>query len=185
VEEVISEKRPGERTLGNLALALFFAASGCSFFNPPTFTEGQLKGVDTTLTYRDVLSDYRSLSGKKVILGGWTVHLDNRTTQAYVQMSPAPLDPIFRPKPHEGGTDFLLVFPYPVDPSAMAVGRRITVIGRVRRMKRPSLTDGGRTVRLVTIDVLSLHTWVPRTTLIGGSPYPVMTPGFSGPYQTP
>lgn len=174
------------RVLGGLAFSLVFFFTGCAFFNPPTFTEEQLQEVDTTLTYQDILSDYRSLSGRKVIVGGRTVHLDNRTTQAYIQIAPAPLDRLFRPSAPDGGSSLiLLVFPYPVDPSALANGRRITVIGQVRRMRRPSLTESGRTIRLVTIDVLSLHTWVPRTTLIGGSPFPVMTPGFSGPYQTP
>lgn len=171
---------------GLTCLISLLLLSGCAFFNPPTFTETQLRGVDSTLSYQEVLTGYRLLSGKRVIVGGQTIHLDNRTTRAYVQLAPAPLDSIFRPKAPDGSVPpLMLVFPNPVDPSVMADGRKITVIGKVRRMRRPTLSSSGRTVRLVTIDVLSLHTWVPRTTLIGGSPYPVMTPGFTGPYQVP
>jgi len=189
VEEVTTRVRPfekGGRNLRVLLPAVLLFLAGCSFFNPPTFTEAQLRGLDTTLTYQDVERDYRTLAGQKVMVGGRTVHLDNQTTRAFVQIVPAPLDSLFRPEAPPGGSGLLLlVFPYPVDPSALAEGRRITVIGRVRRMRRPSLTEGGRTVRLVAIDVLALHTWVPATSLVGGSPYPVMTPGFTGPYQTP
>lgn len=184
----IRVRRPGigGQHLRILLPAVFLFLAGCSFFNPPTFTEAELRGVDTTLTYQDVEREYRSMTGRKVMVGGRTVHLDNQTTRAFVQIVPAPLDAYFRPEAPAGEPGLLLlVFPYPVDPSAMADGRRVTVIGRVRRMRRPSLTEGGRTVRLVTIDVLALHTWVPATSLVGGSPYPVMTPGFTGPYQTP
>ncbi|EQD24645.1 MAG: hypothetical protein D084_Lepto4C00391G0004 [Leptospirillum sp. Group IV 'UBA BS'] len=169
-----------------LFLPVLLATGGCDVFNPPTFTKRQLSGTDTTLTYSAILHNYRNLEGQKVVIGGRTVHLDNRTTRAYVQLEPAPLDRNFRPKaPDSTSGLILLIFPYPVDPSALRDGQRITVIGTVRRMKRPALTDSGRTLRLVTVEVLSLHTWVPETAIMGGSPFPVMTPGFTGPYQVP
>ncbi len=179
----------GRGRLVRLLLALIpvlLMTGGCDLVNPPTFTKRQLSGTDTTLTYSAILHNYRNLEGQKVVIGGRTVHLDNRTTRAYVQLEPAPLDRFLRPEaPDTTSGLFLLIFPYPVDPSALSDGQRITVIGTVRRMKRPALTDSGRTLRLVTLDVQSLHTWVPETSLMGGSPFPVMTPGFTGPYQVP
>ncbi len=169
-----------------LCLVLLLGGTGCEIFNPPTFTSRQLAGVDLTVDYPQVLSGSRSLAGEKVVVGGEVVHLENHTTRAYVEIAPSPLDRILRPEaPDASAGLILLVFPYPVDPSALRDGVRITVVGKVRRMKRPAVTMGGRTVRLVTLDVADLHTWVPPTQLVGGSPYPVMTPGFTGPYQTP
>ncbi|MCL4485484.1 MAG: Slp family lipoprotein [Nitrospirae bacterium] len=186
MEKVISQ---GPARIIRVLLIFFpviLSTGGCAIFNPPTFTERQLSGVDTTLSYSAILHNHRELEGQKVVVGGRTVHLDNRTTRAYVQLDPAPLDRNFRPgAPDATSGLLLLVFPYPVDPSALRDGQRITVIATVRRMKRPALTDSGRTLRLVTLDVLFLHTWVPETAIMGGSPYPVMTPGFTGPYQVP
>ena len=186
VEKVIVS-RPGRiiRVLFTL-LPVVLTTGGCAIFNPPTFTARQLSGVDTTLSYSAIIHNYRELEGQKVVVGGRTVHLDNRTTRAYVELDPSPLDHDFRPgTPDATSGLFLLVFPYPVDPSALRDGQRITVIATVRRMKHPALTDSGQTLRLVTLDVRSLHTWVPETAIMGGSPYPVMTPGFTGPYQVP
>ncbi len=162
------------------------AAGGCAVFNPPTFTQQQLAGTDPTLTYGAMLSNYRDQEGEKVILGGRIVHLENRTSKAFIQVEPAPLDRQFRPRTPDATSElFLLIFPYPVDPSALRDGQKITVIGRLRRMRRPTLTESGKTLRLVTIDVLTLHTWVPATALMGPSPFPAMTPGYRGPYQVP
>ncbi|MHB8369854.1 MAG: Slp family lipoprotein [Leptospirales bacterium] len=169
-----------------LSLFLLLTLSGCDIFNPPTFTSRQLAGVDLSVDYPQVLSGHRDLAGQKVVVGGEVVRLENHTTRAYVEIAPSPLDRILRPEAPDGSAGLLLlIFPYPVDPSALRDGVRITVTGTVRRMKRPAVTAGGRTARFVTLDVVDLHTWVPPTQLLGGSPYPVMTPGFTGPYQTP
>ena len=176
----------GQRALRAILVLLPFLLAACDIFNPPTFTPHQLSGVDLTVDYSQVLLNHRELSGQKVVVGGQVVHLENHTTRAYVQIDPAPLDRILRPEaPDPSSGDILLVFPYPVDPSALRDGARVTVTAKVRRMKRPARTSGGVTQRFVTLDVVDLHTWVAPTQLIGGSPFPVMTPGFTGPYQTP
>ncbi len=170
----------------SLWLLLSASLSGCDIFNPPTFTRHQLAGVDMTVDYSQILSNHRDLAGQKVVVGGQVVHLENHTTRAYVEIAPSPLDRILRPEaPDPSAGHLLLVFPYPVDPSALRDGVRITVTGTVRRMKRPSRTAEGVTRRFVTVDVANLHTWLPPTQLIQTSPFPVMTPGFTGPYQTP
>lgn len=187
MKPVQSFRKPGGRAIPGIVPGLVFllVLCGCAVFNPPTFTQEQLRGVETSVSYREVLSEYRSLAGTKVLLGGVTSFLDNRTRRAFVQVAPAPLNSVFRPGKPDTGSRVLLVFPYPVDPSMIADGHRITVIGRIRRMRRPVTANNGGTVRLVTLDVLALHTWVPRIRFIGGSPFPIMTPGFSAPYQTP
>ena len=177
---------PGPRALLAVLLLLPFLFASCDIFDPPTFTQHQLSGVDLTVDYAQVLQNHRELAGQKVVVGGQVLHLENHTTRAYVQLAPSPLDKILRPEsPDPSSGHLLLVFPYPVDPSALRDGVRITVTGTVRRMKRPARTSEGATLRFVTIDVVDLHTWIPPTQLMGGSPFPVMTPGFTGPYQTP
>lgn len=182
IPEGLSEKVRSFRLLSGCLVV--FLLSGCALFDPPVFTPEELRGVDTTVSYGEVLSDYRSLAGTKVVLGGVTTSVDNRTSRAYVQIDPAPLDTLFRPGSPGNGAGILLVFPYPVDPSSLGNGRKITVVGRVRRMKRPILTDSGMTVRRVTVDVLALHTWVPRGSFVGGPSFPGMAPG-TGLYQIP
>ena len=176
----------GRGALPAILFLLPFLIASCDIFDPPTFTKRQLSGVDMTVDYSQVLNNHRELAGQKVVVGGQVVHLENHTTRAYVQLAPSPLDRILRPEsPDPSSGHLLLVFPYPVDPSALRDGVRITVTATVRRMERPARTSEGATQRFVTLDVGDLHTWIPPTQLIGGSPFPVMTPGFTGPYQTP
>ncbi|MHB1606419.1 MAG: Slp family lipoprotein [Leptospirales bacterium] len=159
---------------------------GCSVFNPPVFTNSELDGVQTNADFRMIQSHWKRYVGEKVMIGGRVRSVDNRSDKAYIQIEPMPLDEEFRPaSPDQGRGLMMLVMHHPVDPSQLLSGRRITIIGTVRRMRYPVAQDGGGYLRLVTVDVETTHTWVPRSQLITPSTGPIMAPTTGGPYVPP
>lgn len=186
----IFRKSPGSLTQGWSILLLALLETllgGCSFLNPPIFEESDLRGVDLTLAYPTVEVHYRSLAGKRVMIGGRILRVDNRSARAYVLLAPSPLDSGFRPeKPDPGARPILLIFPHRVDPSRLRSGRWITVIGRVKGERRRLSPDDGRPHRMVAIEVLKRHLWRTGTMLInGGSPFPTQEPGADIPFTPP
>ncbi|MHB1286309.1 MAG: Slp family lipoprotein [Leptospirales bacterium] len=156
---------------------------GCALLNPPTFTQDDLQGVHNDADFRMVEKHWKRYVGEKVMIGGRVRSVDNRSDRAYIQINPTPLDEYFRPTQLEAGRGaMMLVVNGPVDPSRLLRGRRITVIGTVRRMRYPVELDSGGYLRLVTVDVVTLHTWLPRTQLITPPSGPITAPTQGGPY---
>ncbi len=156
---------------------------GCALLNPPTFTQDDLHGVHSDADFRMVEKHWKRYVGEKVMIGGRVRSVDNRSDRAYIQIEPTPLDESFRPTQMDAGRGvMMLIVNGPVDPSQLLRGRRITAIGTVRRMRYPVELDSGGYLRLVTLDVVTLHTWLPRTQLISPPSGPVMAPTQGGPY---
>ena len=166
-----------------LIVVLFAVASGCSWLNPPTFEPEDLKDVRTDVDYRMVEKHWKRLTGEKVIVGGKVDSVDNRTNRAFIRLIPMPLDENDHPiEPESTRGYLLLVVDGPVDPSRLSHGKEITVIGVVRRMRYPVALDSGGYLHLVTLDVLRMHTWLPRVIVSSPPMGPVMTPPGGGPY---
>lgn len=167
-------------------LAAAVAASSlaaCSVFNPPVFTQHELEGVHQNVNIGDLEDHWKDWSGKSVMVGGSVVGVDNRSDRAYVQIRAMPLDDHYRPTDESAARGrLLLIFDTPVDPSKMFRGRRLTVIGMVRRMRYPVARDDGGYWRLVAVDVRIVHTWLPRSQLMTPQTGPIMTPPGGGPY---
>ena len=156
---------------------------GCSLLNPPVFTREELQGVQSDADFRTVEKHWKRYVGEKVLVGGRVRSVDNRSDRAYIQIEPMPLDEYFRPvRPDAGRGLMMLVMDGPVDPSQLLRGRRITIIGTVRRMRYPVAQDAGGYLRLVAVDVVTLHTWLPRAQLISPPSGPIMAPPTGGPY---
>lgn len=166
--------------VGGIFLPVF---AGCSLFNPPVFTKSELEGVRENADFRMIQKHWKRYVGEKVLIGGRVHSVDNRSDRAYIQIEPMPLDEGFRPtSPEQSRGLMMLVMDQPVDPSQLVRGRRITIIGTVRRMRYPVPKDPGGYLRLVTVDVITTHTWISRSQLISPSTGPVMAPTMGGPY---
>ncbi|OOH73957.1 hypothetical protein BOX30_03250 [Leptospirillum ferriphilum] len=184
-EKIMGPISGGRRKIPTVLVAFLFAvaSAGCSWLNPPTFSPEDLKDVRTDVDYRMVLTHWKRLTGEKVIVGGKVDSVDNRTNRAFIRLIPMPLDENDHPvEPESTHGYLLLIVDGPVDPSRLSHGKKITVIGVVRRMRYPVALDNGGYLHLVTLDVLRMHTWLPRVMISSPPMGPVMTPPGGGPY---
>lgn len=171
---------------GGKALILAIAAglaAACSVFNPPVFTAHELERVHRNVDVRELEDHWKRWAGRRVMVGGDVVSVDNRSERAYVQIRPMPLDDHYRPTDADAGVGrVLLIFDGPVDPSKLFRGSRLTVIGMVRRLRYPVEREDGGYWHLVAVEVRVVHTWLPRSQLMTPQTGPIMTPPGGGPY---
>ena len=108
-----------------LLLALFLTC-GCA----PVISHETLKSVDREIRLSDLVKDPEKYSGRKVVLGGTIVGIENREDKTEIEVLDQPLNRQLKPTdPEKSEWRFLAVFEGFKDPALYSRNRRITVAG--------------------------------------------------------
>ncbi len=106
----------------------FLSMGGCA----PVISKKVLDKVDRTIGFSEIQKNPDSYRGKRVLLGGTIVAVENLEDKTLVEVLQQPLNSALRPvRPEESKGRFLVLYRGFKDPALYAPGRALTVAGIV------------------------------------------------------
>lgn len=111
-----------------VAIFMAYALSGCA----PVIPEEALKDVDRDIKPEDIVKRPEAYKGKKVVIGGLIISVENLEEKTYVEILQEGLNYRLRPvDPDESAGRFLISFEGFKDPAVYSKGKELTVAGTV------------------------------------------------------
>lgn len=106
---------------------------GCA----PVISKDVLKGIDQGIQFRQIHANPEQYIGKKALLGGTILNIENRENFTFVEVLEQPLGSQMRPgNPENSQGRFLVRFSGFRDPAIITKGRMITVAGTITGTER-------------------------------------------------
>lgn len=137
-----------------LLLLVLLIVSGCA----PVIDKKTLESVDRGIRFSDLVRDPDRYSGKKVLLGGTIVGVENREGKTEIEVLDQPLNYQLRPTDPEGSEGrFLCVFKGFKDPAIYSRNRRITIAGVFTGLEKRRL--GEMDYRYPVIEPVEHYLW--------------------------
>ncbi|MBI5587464.1 MAG: Slp family lipoprotein [Deltaproteobacteria bacterium] len=137
-----------------LLLLVLLIVSGCA----PVIDKKTLESVDREIRFADLVKDPDRYRGRKVLLGGTIVGVENREGKTEIEVLDQPLNYQLRPtNPEESEGRFLCVFEGFKDPAIYSRNRHITIAGVFKGLEKRRL--GEMDYRYPVIEPVEHYLW--------------------------
>lgn len=137
-------------------IALLFII-GCA----PVISKETLKDVDKSVHPEDIVKNPEGFAGKKVVIGGTILGVENLENRTYVEILQEGLNYRLKPvDPDESAGRFLVSFDGFKDPAVFSKGRGLTVAGVVGGLEERKI--GKSRYRYPLINVTEHYLWPER-----------------------